>query len=386
MDDYEILCGITLNRIFGYEPATARALISRFGSPGAVFSQSSSTLDEVFGPFNKFRPLICSSELDASEREWAPLKASGCRFVTIGSPGYPPLLSDCPDAPVGLYIRSLSPPEELWQSRDSISIVGTRDLSPYGKDWTEKIVRTLSSTTQKPPIVSGFAIGVDITAHLSALAFGLATIAVLPVGIDSIYPWRHRYIAEQIAQTPGCALVTDFPPGTSPQAFNFLRRNRIIAGLSRATILAESKAKGGGTMTARLAASYGREVLCLPGRIDDIRSAGCNRLIQEKIAEPITDLETLPSQLGLSGGRQLSAPALAERIAQCYSHAGEDTLNTMQRVCSLIRERRGITPEEISRELDIDYGRVSAAVSLLECDGFINTDLLRRCCIDNKKL
>ena len=354
MDDYEILCGITLNRIFGYEPSAARALISRFGSPGAVFSQSSSTLDEVFGPFNKFRPLICSSELDASEREWAPLKASGCRFVTIGSPGYPPLLSDCPDAPVGLYIRSLSPPEELWQSRDSISIVGTRDLSPYGKDWTEKIVRTLSATTQKPPIVSGFAIGVDITAHLSALAFGLATIAVLPVGIDSIYPWRHRYIAEQIAQTPGCALVTDFPPGTSPQAFNFLRRNRIIAGLSRATILAESKAKGGGTMTARLAASYGREVLCLPGRIDDIRSAGCNRL--------------------------------AERIAQCYSHAGEDTLNTMQRVCSLIRERRGITPEEISRELDIDYGRVSAAVSLLECDGFINTDLLRRCCIDNKKL
>ena len=70
MDDYEILCGITLNRIFGYEPATARALISRFGSPGAVFSQSSSTLDEVFGPFNKFRPFICSSELDASEREW----------------------------------------------------------------------------------------------------------------------------------------------------------------------------------------------------------------------------------------------------------------------------------------------------------------------------
>ena len=386
MDDYEILCGITLNRIFGYEPSAARALIGRFGSPGAVFSQSSTTLDEAFGPFSKFRPLICSSELEASEKEWASLKASGCRFVTIGSPGYPTLLSDCPDAPVGVYIRSLSPPEELWQSPDSISIVGTRDISPYGKDWTERIVRTLSLTIQKPPIVSGFAIGVDITAHLSSLAFGLATIAVLPVGLDTIYPWRHRYIAEQIIKTPGCALVTDFPPGTTPQAFNFLRRNRIIAGLSRATILAESKAKGGGTMTARLAASYGRDVLCLPGRIDDLRSAGCNRLIHEKIAEPLTDLDALPGQLGLSAAPSRSSPALAERIAQCYSQAGEDTLNTLQRVCSLIRERRGITPEEISRELNLDYGRVSAAVSLLECDGFINTDLLRRCCIDNKKL
>ncbi|MBO7604103.1 MAG: DNA-protecting protein DprA [Bacteroidales bacterium] len=385
MDDYEILCGITLNRIFGYEPSAARALIRRFGSPGAVFSQSPGTLDEAFGPFNKFRPLICSSELETSEREWASLKASGCRFAALGTSGYPALLADCEDAPVGLYIRSLTPPEELWQTQECISIVGTRDISPYGKDWTEKIVRALSFTEQKPVIVSGFAIGVDITAHLAALAFGLPTIAVLPVGIDSIYPWRHRYVAEQIVNTPGCALITDFPPGTSPQAFNFLRRNRIIAGISRATILAESKAKGGGTMTARLAASYGRDVFCLPGRIDDLRSAGCNRLIQEKIAEPITELEALPGQLGLKGSAQRSTPSARERLEQCYSQAGEDTLNTMQQVYSLICEHRGITPEEISRELDIDFGRVSAAVSLLECDGFINTDLLRRCCIDNKK-
>ena len=386
MDNYETLCGITLNRIFGYEPSIARRLIGRFGSPGAVFSQSPGTLDEVFGPFSKYRPLICDAEIEVSANEWASLEATGCRFVSIGGSGYPELLAECEDAPCGLYIRSADSPESLWKGINSVSIVGTRDISPYGKDWTERIVRTIASTRQRPAIVSGFAMGVDITAHLAALAFGLPTIAVLPVGIDNIYPWRHRYIARQMLNTPGCALVTDFPPGTTPQAFHFLRRNRIIAGLSRATILAESKAKGGGTMTARLAAGYGRDVLCLPGRIDDIRSAGCNRLIKEKIAEPITDLESLPGMLGLDSRGGGAGPGLEKRLEDSYSGSGQERLGAIKQVCLLIRDRRGISPDEISRELDMDYGKVSAIVCLLESDGFICTDLLRRCCIDNKKL
>lgn len=384
--NYETVCGITLNRIFGFEPAAARRLISHFGSPGAVFSQTPEALDQAFGPYSKHRPLICRRELDASAREWAGLEASGCRFVTIGEPGYPPLLADCPDAPVGLYIRSSTPPEQLWSGDRYVSIVGTRDISPYGKDWTERIVKVLSQSKRKPMIVSGFAIGVDITAHLAALSFGLPTAAVIPVGIDSIYPWRHRHIAGRIISTPGCAIVTDFPPGTPPVAFNFLRRNRIIAGMSGATILAESKAKGGGTMTARLAASYGRDLFCLPGRIDDLRSEGCNRLIAEKLAEPISDLRTLPSQLGLGNAGCRSVQSLEEKLAQSYASAGPDTLDTILRVAAAISARRGITPDEICREQQLEYGKVSAAVCLLESDGFVSTDLLKRCSIDNKKL
>ena len=385
MDNYETLCGITLNRIFGYEPSIARTLISRFGSPGAVFSQSSEVLDRTFGPFSKYRPFICDSELEASRREWAPLEAYGCSFVSFGETGYPELLADCPDAPAGLYIRSSTPPGKLWNGEHSVSIVGTRDISPYGKDWTEKIVKALSMAERKPMIVSGFAIGVDITAHLAALAFGLPTVAVIPVGIDSIYPWRHRYIAEKIINTPGCAIVTDFPPGTQPVAFNFLRRNRIIAGLSRATILAESKARGGGTMTARLAAGYGRELFCLPGRIDDVRSEGCNRLIKEKLAEPVTDLDSLTEQLGLGPINKQHTIPLEERLRQCYAGSGEETLDGLVKVAGAIQNCRGITPEEICRSLGMDIGKVSAAVCLLESDGFVCTDLLRHCCIDNKK-
>lgn len=381
--DYETVCGITLNRIFGYEPAAALSLIKHFGSPGAVFSQDSKTLDNAMGPYSKYRGLLTHDELEASRREWEWLKELGCTFVNYGEPGYPPLLADCPDAPVGLYIRSGTPPEELF-TRDTISIVGTRDLSPYGKEWTEKIVGSISRSPAKPMIVSGFAIGVDITAHLAALAFGLPTVAVIPVGIDSIYPLRHRTVAAKIMDATGCALITDFPPETGPVPFNFLRRNRIIAGMSRATILTESKSKGGGTMTARLAASYGRELFCLPGRIDDVRSSGCNILIKEQLAEAITDPDGIAAQLGL-GSTGKAARDLEEMLHACYGNSGEQVCGRLTAIALHIKANRGATPDEICRALELPYGDVAAACSLLESDGFICMDLLQRCSIDNKK-
>ncbi len=382
--NYETVCGITLNRIFGYEPAAALNLVRHFGSPGAVFSQDSETLDNAMGPYSKYRGLLTQAELETSARELERLQTNGCTFVNYGEPGYPPLLNDCPDAPVGLYIKSGTPPEELFKNRDSISVVGTRDLSPYGKEWTERIVGAISRSTVKPMIVSGFAIGVDITAHLAALAFGLPTIAVIPVGIDDIYPRRHRTVAEKMLRTPGCALVTDFPPGTSPVAFNFLRRNRIIAGMSRATVLTESKSRGGGTMTARLAASYGRELFCLPGRIDDTRSSGCNILIREQLAEAIADPDGIAAQLGL-GSAHKSARALEDMLRSCYGNAGAETFERLKAIAMHIKTHRGATPDEICRALELHYGDVAAACSLLESDGFINMDLLQRCSIDNKK-
>ena len=382
--NYETVCGITLNRIFGYEPAAARNLISHFGSPGAVFSQDTDALNAAFGPYSKYRDLINGRELEASCRELEALENTGARFVLYGEPGYPPLLAECPDAPVGLYIRSLTPPEELFKDRDCISIVGTRDISPYGKEWTERIVGEIFRSPSKPMIVSGFAIGVDITAQLAALAFGLPTLGVLPVGIDDIYPQRHRIVAEKLLATPGCALITDFPPGTRPVPYNFLRRNRIIAGSSRATILTESKAKGGGTMTARLAAGYGRELFCLPGRIDDVRSAGCNLLIQEKLAEPLASPSGIAAQLGL-GHSAKGVPELETMLRSCYGTTRPELLGKLTEIALFIKGHRGATTEDICRALCLGYGEVAAFVSLLESDGFVSVDLLRRCCIDNKK-
>ena len=381
--DYEILCSLALNRIFGYKPAHARALIARFGSAGAVFSQTPQALDEAFGPFSPYRSQVNPDAVEDASREFERLRSLGCLFVPMDTPGYPPLLAECEDAPVGLYFRGGSPPEEVFGKRkEFISVVGTRDISPYGREWTARLVGAMGRSARRPTVVSGFAMGVDITAHLAALEAGLPTVAVLPVGIDDIYPRRHSSVAEKLAETPGCAVVTDFPPGTAPVAFNFLRRNRIIAGISRATILTESKAKGGGTMTARLAASYGREVFALPGRIDDIRSAGCNRLIMEKIAEPITDAGALPGQLGLGSIARSRGPALEESLQACYGSADALTLSRLTDIALLIRKQRGIDTERICSALGLDWGSVSAALCLLESDGFIVTDLLGRCSIN----
>ena len=378
--NYETVCSLALNHIFGYHPAAANSLIQRFGSAGAVFQQSPQTLDQVFGPYSKYRSQICEAALGQASLELERLGRSGITFIARSSDGYPPLLAECDDAPAGLYVKSSSPPEEVFGQKAYVSVVGTRDISPYGREWTGRMVTAMGRCKTRPTVVSGLAIGVDITAHVAALDAGIPTIAVIPVGIDSIYPRRHERVAERIASTPLCALVTDFPPGTPAVAFNFLRRNRIIAGISSATILAESKAKGGGTMTARLAAGYGRDVYALPGRIDDVRSAGCNRLIAEKLAEPVADIDGLCRSLGL-GGASRKGRTLQESLVACYGNAPEGTASDIVAIATLISKRSGITPDEICTALGLDYGSVSAALCLLESDGFVSSDLLKRCCI-----
>lgn len=228
------------------------------------------------------------TELD---NEMAAIASSGIRMVFFGEQGYPKALEELPDAPVMLFVRSETDPEELFNSRHICkykAVVGTRDMSPYGKAATEKIVSEYRRTSPSTVFVSGLAIGIDTTAHKSALAEGFRTIAVLPTGLDTVYPNCNRKLAETIAGTPGCALVSPFAPGTAPEPVNFLLRNRVIAGLCLTTIVVESKAKGGALVTARAAFSYGRKVYAVPGRIEDYRSEGCNALIQEGTAELLT--------------------------------------------------------------------------------------------------
>ena len=137
-------------------------------------------------------------------------------------------------------------------------------------------------------------------------------------------------------------------------------------------------------MTARLAAGYGREVFALPGRIDDLRSAGCNRLILEKIAEPVTDPAGLPAQLGLGTLARCGGPALEESLRASYAAADASTQERLVRIALLIRAQRGIDTETLCSSLGMDWGSVSAALCLLESDGYIVTDLLGRCSINTK--
>lgn len=379
-DEKAYLCA--LNRIFGFDPKVGLTLLSHFGSAEEIFNNG----PDILGPHSRYRGRICGAAVVQAAKELTLLSEKDISFHGITEDGYPPLLKECEDPPIGIYIRSYTPASELW-NRPSVSVVGTRDISPYGKEWCRKIVKGLAATTEKPAIVSGLALGVDIEAHRSAIEAGLPTIAVMATGPESIYPYRHRASAQTIYKTPGCALVTDYPPETAPLAIHFLRRNRIIAGLSRATVLVESKIKGGGLMTCGLAFSYNREVYALPGRADDIRSQGCNELIRKKIAEPITSIDSLIDSLRMSSSPRTRTLTDRERLRLHYDrNISEDTLRLMTAIVETVRRRRGITVEELSESLGESYSRTAEMTGILEIDGFIVTDLLQRCSINPKNM
>ena len=384
MKDFEEkACLCALNRIFGFEPKIALAIISHLGSASEVFRLSSKEIDSLTGPYSRYRGLIVPKAMEDSAIELERLSKEGISFCGWTEDTYPDLLRECADAPIGLYVRSGTPAETLWKPARRIAIVGTRDISPYGLEWCSKTVEGIADTKQKPLIVSGLALGTDICAHRKALDNGLPPIAVMPTGPDAVYPHRHLAFADDMCRRPGCALITDYPPRTAPLPVNFLRRNRIIAGLSHATVLIESKIKGGGMMTARLAFSYDRDVFALPGRVDDIRSQGCNKMISEKIAEPLVSIDGFIRSVGLDETAihmQGGAPDVDLEIA-FGDRLGKDAVREMAALLECIRRSRGATIEELGAMTGIEYGKASSLTGMLELEGFISIDLLQRCSI-----
>jgi DNA processing protein len=378
----EKACLCALGKIFGFKPKIGLALIEHLGSAREVFKTGRQDLEMLLGPHSQYTDTVRKAAVYEAAQELERYEKMDISFVGWTEEHYPALLKECPDAPVGLYIRSRTHASRLWTPSKSIAVVGTRDVSSYGKEWCAKSVFGLASAAEKPMIVSGLALGTDICAHKAAMEAGLPTIAVMATGPESVYPYRHRAFAEEMCQTPGCALVTDYPPGTAPLAVHFLRRNRIIAGLSDATVLIESRIKGGGMMTARLAFSYDRDVFALPGRVDDSRSQGCNMLIRNKIAEPLTSVPELLESLGMKS-RSSSEPASEmEALSARYKcRVTDDKLSNMATILTLIRKRRGVTIEEIADETGMEYSQAVELASTLEMDGFICIDLLQRCSI-----
>jgi len=200
--------------------------------------------------------------------------AAGATIVTFGSGAYPPLLREIPSPPALLYVKG-----ELIEKDKSaaVGIVGTRRVTPYGRQITERLAGDLAALGVT--IVSGLALGIDAVAHESALDAGGRTVAVLGTGIDRVYPERHIRLAERISESG--ALVTEFPPGTGPAGENFPRRNRIISGLSLGTVVTEAPLKSGALITASFALDQGREVMAVPGDVFSFGSAGCNALLRE---------------------------------------------------------------------------------------------------------
>ena len=375
VDEKEDLCLCALNRIFCYEPILGLRLLDFFGTAAAVFEAPGGKIGELLHARPELAAKINREALAESAREFESLESLSGHFVGLSAPAYPKLLLECPDRPLGLYVRSETPVEDLFNSREAIAFVGTRDLSSYGREWCGNLVSAVAEAERKPLIISGLAFGIDYVAHSTALTLGLPTVGVMATGIDRIYPSRHEILADKMVQTPGCALVSCYPLGTAPVATQFLSRNRIIAGMSQATVLVESKVKGGGLITARHAYSYDRDVYALPGRVDDVRSQGCNQLIRNKIAEPVISREDFLDKLGYKAPRMRKRDVL--RKASDLFPDGSLELEVLREVLA----ERGIDIRTLCDRTDRPYADVIAAALSLESEGFLSMDILQRCSV-----
>lgn len=366
MEYDELVYACALNRIFNYACDKARMVVSRFGSPSDIFRLNRRELTEIFGESSQFvNSILDISYLKMGEKdvEWA--KGNNVRLFYIQDRDYPERLRECQDAPVILYFLG----ECDLNSRRLVSIVGSRNATEYGKKACREIVNSFAELDEPPVIVSGLAYGIDVTAHTAALDAGLRSIGVMATGLDTVYPSIHRKVASRMTSQGG--IVSDFPIRTTPYPINFIRRNRIIAGLADATILIEAKRDGGGVVTAKMASSYDRDVFALPGRVDDQLSEGCNLLIRENCAEIITSRNSVRNSLGW---KNLSK----DRLMRTKFLIFESDNDIKKGVIRALYNKPQVTIDDL---IDITgFGRGDLLVNLteLELEGRIKSDLIGR--------
>ena len=352
LDDPDLPYWLALNRVKGIGPARFTLLLDAFGSARGAWEAApadwrAAGLDErTASAFERQRRgIIPAAELERIVRQ----RIGALRVVDAE---YPRLLREIPAPPPVLYVRGrLLPEDDL-----AVGVVGTRNISAYGRHVTDLLAGDLAA--QRVTIVSGLARGVDTHAHSAALSAGGRTVAVLGCGPDLVYPPENARLAARIVEQG--AIVTEFPPGTQPEAGNFPARNRIISGLSLAVLVTEAPEASGALITARFAAEQGRDIFAVPGAITNRGSAGANRLIQDG-AKLILSAEDALTELNLSMVPQqmelreaLPADEAEAALIACLRAAGDP---------------RHI--DDLCRASDLPVALVSGALAMMELKGMV---------------
>lgn len=296
-----------------------------------------------------------------AEEELKFMEEHQVRAISLLDDDYPQRMLDCVDAPLVLYYKGNA---DLNQQR-LISIVGTRQITRYGKDVVRRFVHELHELCPQVLIVSGLAYGVDICAHREALACGYDTLGVVAHGLDQIYPYHHRDTAAEMVQHGG--LLTEFMTKTNADRVNFVRRNRIVAGCTDATVVIESAAKGGSLITAQIALSYDRPVYAFPGNVGNPFSEGCNHLIRDNEAALITSAEDFVQAMGWQVDK-VRRQALAEGIErQLFPEFTADE----QKIVGLLQQTNDIQLNILSVKTGIPVSQLAALLFQLEMKGVV---------------
>ena len=281
MKDEKLLAILRLQKSKAIGDILAKKLIVNVGDVQQIFKEKTASLQKINGiGANALKHLFDKKNIQFAEAELKYIQENNIGYTYFLANDYPKNLHNCIDSPILMFKDG----NINFNNHKIISIVGTRNMSSYGRDFITKLIDDL--TEYNPIIVSGFAYGVDICAHKRAVKNNLQTVAVLAHGFETIYPKVHKKYIHQINENGG--FYTEFWSEEQPLRENFLKRNRIVAGISKATIIVESAAKGGSLVTADIANSYNRDVFALPGRATDIYSKGCNNLIKNNKAELLT--------------------------------------------------------------------------------------------------
>ena len=358
MPEDELTALLTLNRIDGLGCTGAKYLYEQLGSAQEIFRNREHLKEIIPGIDTQITDALCDSGYDSFIREELEfIERHGIRCVTPADPDYPARLMDCNDAPLVLF--SLG--NVNYNASRMVAIVGTRKATDYGRKMCHTFIKELHQLCPDVTIVSGLAYGIDIESHRAALEEGLPTIAVLAHGLDMIYPSCHRSTAKEMLTDGG--LTTEFMSRTVPLGHKFVRRNRIIAGMSDVVVVVESAAKSGSLVTAEIAQSYGRECFAFPGSVGDPYSVGCNELIRDNRAGLITSAFDLVNAMNWNDQKRKEAvqkelfPDLTEQEKLVYDRVR--------------LKAQGVYISTLISELNIPYPKLSTILFSLEMKGLL---------------
>jgi DNA processing protein len=346
---------LTLRFIPGLGNVACKNLIVRFGSPSAVFRARPKELLEIEGiredTAERINRRQCSTDpagiMEAVTRE-------GARIVPYTDPNYPPILREIHDPPVLLYLKGSDIPSRLL----FVGVVGSRSPTPYGLKAAERIGQGLAR--RGLGVASGLARGIDSAAHWGCLEGRGFALGVLGTGIDVVYPESNKKLYHRVLEKG--AVVTEFPPGTPPEPWNFPARNRIISGLSRAVVVVEATLKSGSLITASLALEQGRDVFAVPGSVHSFKSQGCHSLIKQG-AKLVESADDILEELGLNDGhhakvdtfKEVLLPPMEEKEKTVFGLLGDYPVHI----------------DEIAREGKLEPGEVSSILTKMELKGLI---------------
>jgi len=354
----ELLYQLALTLVPNIGDVQAKVLLQHFGDASSIFQAKQTELDKIEGiGLIRAKSIKQFTDFHLAEAEMKFIEKYKIKTLFLTDNDYPQRLLNCYDSPTLLFYKGAA---DLNASK-IVGIVGTRNYTDYGKQFTEDFVKDLSE--QQVSIVSGLALGIDSFAHKAALKNNLPTVGVVAHGLDKIYPSLNTNLAKDMIQHDG-GLLSEFFSGTKPDKHNFPLRNRIVAALCDAVVVIETNIKGGSMITAKLADAYNRDVFAVPGRTTDSKSSGCNYLIKNNKAILLTDADELSDVMGWKEKKQKP-----KKQKELFIELSADE----QQIVQLLQQKESVHIDEINISSGLNSSAIAAAILNLELQGVVSS-------------